>query len=121
MKKDKRNSMNTSERVMDIVKSSTLIGKNKLRPFQEAMLETYKKTGNAKMGTLFFSTNKPLKYTFQEYIEKDISLSIHKLTLQKNCHHSFKKFGFGYECRFCLYYTGENKKINDAIRKELNP
>lgn len=47
-------------------------------------------------------------------------LNKHKQEYEKitKCNHSFDKFGFGYKCENCGYYTGLFTELNELIEKE---
>lgn len=38
---------------------------------------------------------------------------------QIDCPHLFKKFGMGYECKLCGFYTGTNSELNKYIQRKL--
>ena len=55
----------------------------------------------------------------EAYISKREHQVIKRKLKKAACRHQWKKFGYGYICRHCEYYTGMNTELNRIIRKEL--
>ena len=49
--------------------------------------------------------------TLKERIEGQLRIMV--------CKHSWQKYGFGYKCCSCGYYTGLDNELNELIKKEL--
>jgi hypothetical protein len=56
-----------------------------------------------------------------EYILDQCLKTIRETMKHMNCRHRWGKFGYGYQCDKCRWYTGLNSQLNKLIEKEFGP
>jgi hypothetical protein len=49
-------------------------------------------------------------------VKRNNNRIIRALQKQNDCRHEWGKYGFGYRCQKCGYYSGLNTELNDAIK-----
>ena len=52
-----------------------------------------------------------------KYINAQATVIITEQLVKINCDHKWVKYGYGYKCKYCKYYTGTNDILNKQIKK----
>jgi len=55
----------------------------------------------------------------QRYVSRKETKKILESLKKIECAHKWKEAGYGYECKKCDYYTGQDEELNELIKKSL--
>jgi hypothetical protein len=54
----------------------------------------------------------------REYLAEQFDRKLDEFNKQFRCKHKFEKYGLGYKCKECGFYTGTNDELNRVIKRK---